>query len=83
MGKHLRAALLALVGVLLILGGCADTFSEGLNSRLLSGALVETKGSDGQVQRLSVNSLEPWDRWQHNPIKGDGDSCILKAEATF
>ncbi len=84
MGTSRKVAMLGMAGLLLILTGCAETFSGGLlNSRLLSGALVETKTSDGHTQRLSITDLESWERWHRNPIKGEGDNLIVKAEATF
>jgi hypothetical protein len=77
-------AALAMAGFFLCLTGCAETFSGGLlNSRLLSGSLVETKTSNGQTRRLSITDLESWQHWHRNPIKGSGDNLIVKAEATF
>jgi hypothetical protein len=78
------ATALATAVFLLGLVGCAETFPGGmLNSRMFSGDLMEKKGSDGQIKRLSVTDLESWQRWHHNPIKGNGDNVIVKAEVTF
>jgi hypothetical protein len=78
------AAVLATAVFLLGLAGCAETFSGGfLNSQMFSGNLMETKTPDGQIKRLSVTDIESWQGWHHNPIKGNGDTIIVKAQATF
>ena len=84
MGTSRLWAALAVAMLALGLMGCAETFSGGLlNSQVFSGSLMETKTPDGQIKRLSVTDLESWQRWHHNPIKGNGDNIIVKAEATF
>ena len=84
MGTSRFLAAVAVASLVLGLLGCAEMFSGGpLNSRMLSGNLMETKTPDGQIKRLSVTDLESWRSWHPNPIKGNGDSIILKAQATF
>ncbi|MBW1991695.1 MAG: hypothetical protein JRI59_06200 [Deltaproteobacteria bacterium] len=76
-------ACLAMAG-LLGLAGCAATSSgDSCKSRLFFGALLETKTPDGQMQRVYVTDLASWRHWHRNPIKGDGDNLIVKAEVTF
>lgn len=67
-----------------VLAGCAELGGiSSANSKLLSGQLLETTTSSGQVLRLMAQELEGWDCYDRNPRKGDGDACILKAEARF
>lgn len=83
MGTRSLAMALGVAG-LLCLAGCAETSSgSSLKSRVFSGALVETRTSEGQVRRLSVTDLASWRQWHHNPTKGDGDNIVVKAELTF
>lgn len=51
--------------------------------RLWRGNLMERNLADGRCYRMVALSLEGWEAYDRNPIKGSGDSCILKAEATF
>jgi hypothetical protein len=67
-----------------VMAGCADL--GGPSSRtgqLLRGHLLETTTPSGHVLRFSAQELEGWDCYDRNPRKGDGDACILKAEARF
>ena len=83
MGTGRLMVFLGMAG-LLFLAGCAETFTGGgRNSPVLSGALMETKSPDGNMKRLSVTELAPWQHWHRNPIKGSGDNLIIKAEITF
>jgi hypothetical protein len=69
---------------LLLLAGCAETFTGGgRSSPVLSGALMETKSPEGKITRLSVTELASWQHWHRNPVKGSGDNLIIKAEITF
>ncbi|MDI6852157.1 MAG: hypothetical protein QME75_00950 [Deltaproteobacteria bacterium] len=83
MGPIRLAMLLGMAGMFFLIG-CAETSSgRGVKSRIFSGALLETKTSEGRERRVRVTDLEPWQRWHRNPIKGDGDNLIVKAELTF
>lgn len=67
-----------------VMAGCAELggTSSGSN-KLLTGHLLETTTSSGHVLRLMAQELEGWDDYDRNPRKGNGDACILKAEARF
>lgn len=66
------------------LAGCADLGVTAVGGgKLLSGQLLETTTASGHVLRLMAQELEGWDHYDRNPRKGDGDACILKAEARF
>lgn len=67
-----------------VMAGCAELggTSSGTN-KLLTGHLLETTTTSGHVLRLMAQELEGWDCYDRNPRKGDGDACILKAEARF
>lgn len=83
MGTFRLAMLLGMAGIL-FLAGCAETSSKSLvKSQIFSGALLESKSPDGREKRVRVTDLETWRRWHRNPIKGDGDNLIVKAELTF
>lgn len=67
-----------------VMAGCAELggTSSGTH-KLLTGHLLETTTASGHVLRLMAQELEGWDCYDRNPRKGDGDACILKAEARF
>jgi len=68
----------------LLLAGCAGPAPQSAShGSLLTGHLLETTTPSGRVLKLLAQELEGWEHYDRNPVKGNGDACILKAEARF
>ncbi len=82
MKMRLRLAMMATL--VCAMAGCAGTSPPNPStSSLLSGNLFEAASPNGCILRLTAEELESWKRYDRNPRKGNGDSCILKAEISF
>ncbi len=81
---QIRSLGIAAVMVALAMAGCAELgIVSADNHKLLTGQVLEATTTSGHVLRLLAQELEGWESYDRNPRKGDGDACILKAEARF
>ncbi len=72
------------VAVGLLVAGCSGQSSVSSTSHsLLEGNLYQKTTANGQVLCITARNLEGWDRYDRNPRKGNGDSCVFKAEVKF
>ena len=80
----IRVLVLALLLVILLIGGCSNLLSRIQNKGgNVSGTLVEQKDDDNNVKRLTVQKAPGWRSWDQNAIKGSGDGLVLQGEMTF